>query len=81
MDKKRIFGLMLALSLLAGAFTLGLPQPAQACPANETVYTYYSDASLTTAVGHRIILCNCLGTASSGTRTRYFTVDSLPCEY
>ena len=79
MTKKRIFGLMLALALMVGAFTLGMPQTAQACPSNEVTTTYYSDAAHTTVVGERILLCNCLGYATWGVKTPYYTVDSLSC--
>ena len=79
MNRRKTFGLMLSLAALAGVLTLSAPKSVQACPANETTTTYYSDATLTNVVGERTVLCNCLGTTSWGNRTAYYTVNSISC--
>lgn len=78
MTKNRFFGCLLALALLAGAFTLGVPETAQALPSNEVTTTYYSDASKTDVVGERILLCSG-GWISWGIKTSYATQYSVSC--
>jgi uncharacterized protein DUF6289 len=78
MSKNRIFGLLLALVLLVGAFTIAVPNTAQALPSNEVTTTYYSDATLTNVVGEHILLCTG-GYYDWGQRTAYKTVDSISC--
>jgi hypothetical protein len=79
MFRNRIFGLLLALALLTGAFTLALPKNAQACPSNEVRTTYYSTAAKTTVVGQKTLQCDCLGYTSWGIQTSYYTQTSYPC--
>jgi Family of unknown function (DUF6289) len=79
MFKNQIFGLLLALALLTGVFTLALPENAQACPSNEVTTTYYSTAAKTTIVGERTLLCDCGGIIGWGSQTAYHTKTSFPC--
>jgi predicted membrane protein len=67
------FSLMTAQPLKAGAAT-----KARACPSQTIEQTYYTDASMTTACGWRIITCSC-GSYSSGCRTAYYTTEWSEC--
>jgi hypothetical protein len=51
---------------------------ATACPSSTIEYTYYTDASMTTECGWRIITCYC-GGGSGGCRTPYYTIYSSEC--
>lgn len=86
----RRFLLALSLVLTMIAFSLVLAQPPQAdaspkagatasaCPSSTIEYTYYTDASMTTECGWRIITCYC-GGGSGGCRTPYYTIDWSEC--
>jgi hypothetical protein len=84
------FLLAISLVLTMIAFSLVLAQPPKAgastkaaattsaCPSQTIEYTYYTDASMTTACGWKIITCYC-GGGSGGCRTSFFTIDYSDC--
>ena len=67
----RILGLMLALTLLAGAFTVLTPGTAEALPNYETHTWYYSNAAHTTLVGERHLFCDGSKEGSWGVTSSY----------
>lgn len=73
----RILGLMLALALLAGAFTVLTPGTAEALPHYETHTWYYSDSTHTTLVGERHLYCDGSKEGSWGVTSSY-KVSSTP---
>lgn len=66
---------VLVLALLGGTL---LTHTADALPDHATRTTYYSDATYSTAVGHRFVLCNG-ATGQFGTTSPYFKVYETPC--
>ena len=83
------FLLAISLVLTMIAFSLALAQPpkagaatkaaaASACPSSTIEYTYYTDASMTTACGWKIITCYC-GGGRGGCQTPYYTIDWSEC--
>ncbi len=48
-----------------------------ALPAEARMYTYYSDATLTSEVGGGGI--GCRGRYSYGVKTAYYTIETFPC--
>lgn len=77
---KHRFLLSISLVLMMLALSLATVQPpkAGACPSSTIEYTYYTDASMTTECGWRIITCYC-GGGSGGCRTPYYTIDWSEC--
>lgn len=65
MKRLRIIGLLVLIT--AGATSL------MANPDYELIYTYYTDATLTTVCGHKYIMCS--GISQSGCVTEWGTVD------
>lgn len=55
---RRVLGLMLALSLLAGALLFTAPRSADALPNYEVQSNYYTDGTYKTLVGIRIQYCD-----------------------
>jgi hypothetical protein len=81
---KRLLGsrLSLALAIVITMLVLGLvtvqPRKAGACPSQQIEYTYYTDATYTTACGWKIITCSC-GVYRDGCSTAYYTIDYSDC--
>jgi uncharacterized protein DUF6289 len=52
---------------------------AQASPTQSIWILYYSDSTLTTVVGQRLLTCEG-GWTNSGSRTSYYEVEYFPCD-
>lgn len=63
------FACLVLVATVAFLVTLWLPRTAEAMPDVEVIYTYYSDASLTTIVGTRYWSCS--GLEQWGVVTEY----------
>ena len=86
LNNRFLLAISLVLTMIAFSFVLTQPPTAgaatktnvSACPSQTIEYTYYTDASMTTACGWRIITCYC-GGGSGGCRTPYYTIDWSEC--
>jgi hypothetical protein len=73
--KKRGGVLVVSLALVFAAL---IAIPASARPVQDTIYTYYSDSSLTTVVGRLYDMCD--GRWSEGTTTQWVDISyGYPC--
>jgi len=64
-----------AMTLTIAGLTLSVNLGAM--PANARMFTYYSDATLTSEVGGSGL--GCRGSYSYGVKTAYYTIETFPC--
>lgn len=80
--KKIVRNRMLMIVLAIAVIWLGLaamsPPTTHACPPQMIEYTYYTDSSLTTPCGWKIITCSC-GVYRDGCTTSFYTIDYSEC--
>ena len=77
--KKRMLMAALALAMGLGVVTFNMSSTTYACPSRMIEITYYTDATKTVECGYKIIPCNCGGTATGGTQTRFYTIEYDDC--